>query len=335
MYEAFRNDLLVGIADKGFDVEQTRLIIQVIDSIAYNYTIDKKRTEMVKYNDGIPRLLKMYLVSRKIEGFADGTLYNHKIIMLKLLEYTKKSPENIEANDIRIFLYNYQKYLNIANSTMEKYRSYISAFYKWAYGEGYIGSNPTANIKKIKFESKQRIALTQMDLEYLRDECHNCKDKAIIEILYSTGCRISELTNLKLSDINLEKKQVTLFGKGKKYRTSFLNAKAIFAIRKYLEVRPETVSEYLFVSDRYPFEQMHPCGVQKRIRLMASNISDKVDKPISPHIIRHTTATTAMHNGMSLESIRKMLGHENINTTLIYAKSNIGDVQYEHNKCII
>lgn len=337
MYESFRNDVMVGITNVGLDIENVRMVMQVIDSVAYNYTVDKRKTEMVVYDGDIPRLLKMYIVSKKIEGFADGTLYNHKIIMMKFIEYTKKSIENIDTNDIRIFLYNYQKYLGISCSTLEKYRSYISAFYKWAYKEGYVKHDPSANISNIKFEKKQRVALTQMDLEYLRNECNNPKDKAIIEVLYSTGCRIGELIGIKISDIDFNKGQVTLFGKGKKYRTGFLNAKSLFAINEYLGVRPqESTSEYLFVQDRYPFEQMHSCGIQKRIRIMSNNIQDKIGyKQVSPHIIRHTTATTAINNGMSLDNIRKMLGHENINTTLIYAKTSIEETQYEHSKYII
>lgn len=148
-----------------------------------------------------------------------------------------------------------------------------------------------------------------------------------------TGCRVNELCNVKLTDIDFETKTLIVFGKGKKYRTVMLNAKSLVSIEEYLKVRKGN-SEYLFVSDRYPYEQLHNCGVQKIVRKIYGR-TENVNVKLTPHILRHTTATTARKNGMPIENISKMLGHQNINTTLIYAKTDINELRMEHERYVV
>lgn len=162
----------------------------------------------------------------------------------------------------------------------------------------------------------------------------NRKGKRIVEFLYSTGCRVSELCGVKLTDINLDKKTVIVLGKGRKYRTVMLNAKSLVTLESYMKVRKGN-SEYLFVSDRYPYEQMHVCGIQKIIRLLCERANKERIMYVTPHILRHTFATTARKNGMPIENISKLLGHSNVNTTLIYAKTNNDELRVDHEKYVV
>lgn len=152
--------------------------------------------------------------------------------------------------------------------------------------------------------------------------------------LYSTGARVSELAIIKKSDINWYEKSVRLFGKGRKHRVSFLNAKAEVALIKYLESRDDNC-EYLFVSIKKPYQNLSKDGIEKIVRNIARRASANIGKHITPHILRHIAAITALQNGMSIADIGKLLGHKIIEITIIYAKSSLEDVRTNHKKYII
>ena len=160
------------------------------------------------------------------------------------------------------------------------------------------------------------------------------KQKAILEFLYSTGCRVGELIILKKFDIDWDKKTVHLFGKGKKHRISFLNAKAEVALKEYLESRVDD-KEWLFVSDRKPYEQMHTCGIQKIIRNICKNTNGMVTKNVTPHVMRHTFCTTAVEHNANIVSVQKMMGHSSLNTTLTYIHTSSESAYADHLKAVV
>ena len=332
MYEQLRNDFLVALSNTG-EVNVSK-VLRILDKIVLNYDIKRKETSLTVYQNELPELVKIYLVCKKMAGLTDSTLNNYKIILSVFFREIKKSPEAITANDIRLFLYLYQERQTVSNRTIDKYREYITRFFAWAYNEGYTQNNPAKNIVAIKYEEKQREALTQIELEYLRMACENTREHAIVEVLYSTGCRVSELASLKKTDIDWDKKSVHLFGKGRKHRTSFINAKAEVALKKYLITRNDNC-EYLFVSVRKPYTKLSKDGIEKIVRNIAHRVSEQVDKRITPHVLRHTFSTQALQNGMPISDISKLLGHESIDTTMIYAKSSLEDIRANHKKYVI
>lgn len=331
MYEQFKQQLIVLLSDN-FNSEDLNLISQKLDLAAYNYDITQKETSVIVYNSDLPELVKTFLVCKKIEGLSEQTIYNYGTALKHFFSEIQKAPDQITSNDIRVYLYKYQETRHISNRSLDKLRQIFSSFFTWASDEQYIKQNPTTTIKKIKYESKQRKSLSQIELELIRASCSTVKEKAIIEFLYSTGCRISELSIVKKTDIDWDKKTVQLFGKGSKYRTSYINAKAEVALRNYIETRNDE-NEYLFVSDRRPYNRLHKAGLEKIIR----NISERamLDIKFTPHTFRHTTATTAINNGMAVQDISKLLGHANISTTMIYAHTSDENVQINHQKYVI
>lgn len=152
-----------------------------------------------------------------MEGIAEATLYNYGHHLKMLFNSIQKQPHEVTSNDIRVFLYRYQAERQISNRTLDKYRTYIASFYQWAVDEEYMERNPSRSVKPIKFEVKPRQALDQIELEDLRQACKTVREQAMIEFLYSTGCCISELSNVKLEDVDWREKKVMLFGKGRKY----------------------------------------------------------------------------------------------------------------------
>ena len=324
-YEQMRNRFLAELDNRThFPADTLELISTALDRVAYGYEIKKKELSLATYTDPIPMLLKTYIVVKKTEGLSDGTLGNYARILKAFFNWVRKGPEEVVANDIRMFLYDYQQHHHVGDRTMEKYREMICWFFHWAHTEEYISKNPGRALKPIKHEVKERTALTQIELEYLRMACKTKREHAMLEFLYSTGCRVSELAIVKKSDIDWHDGTVHLFGKGKKHRTSFINAKCEVALKEYLRERDDEC-EFLFVTERRPYRQMTKCAIEKIVRLLAERSC--VEKHVTPHILRHTTATQAVNNGMPIEDVSKLLGHASVNTTMIYAKVATSKVQ--------
>lgn len=300
-----------------------------------NYDVAKRNLEVIPY-DYIPECAKIYLAIRKIEGLKENTL---KLYALRLRQffYSVRIPiELIAPNDVYIWLYNLQsaslnKYGKpMSNRTLDGARTIISTFFGWAQAQGYIEKNPCATIKPIKYIRKERESLSEDELELLRNACHNERDAAIIEVLYSTGCRVSELTNIKISDIDFDKNEVLLLGKGDKYRYSYLNAKSKLCVMRYLKTRNDDLP-YLFISRQN--KMMSKTSIEHIVKMLG--IRSGIERRIYPHLIRHTTATIGIKRGMDIVDIQKLLGHKSLDTTMIYAHVADNTVKSHHQNCIV
>ena len=336
MYEHFKDQFITNLSQMKINLnkEQIDKILISMDNAAFHYNIyDKDNSRNFKQINGIPQIVYTYLSCKQTEGRTKGTLYNYQIMLEVFFRSCPKEPKDVEANDIRVFLYNYQQVHHISNRTLDKYREYLVRFFKWCHENGEIPKNPGAQCKPIHYECPERCFLTAYELEKVRMVCRTAKEKAIIETLYSTACRVSELINIKLSDIDWYSGRVKIFGKGSKHRISFLNARAQIAIEEYLRVR-DGESEYLICSDRKPYGHITKRAVEKIVVAIANRV-DSLNKHVTPHVIRHTTATLALHNGMPINEISMLLGHSNIETTMIYAKTSYDLVQQSHNKYVI
>lgn len=154
----------------------------------------------------------------------------------------------------------------------------------------------------------------------------------MIEVLYSTGCRVTELERLDIADVDFELKEVHLFGKGDKHRTSYLNVKAEFALRNYLETRTDE-NPALFVSERSPHDRLKKPAIEKRVRQLGE--LSKIGRRVYPHLIRHTTATDGLDREMPIEEVQQILGHVNINTTMVYAQVSRANLKRDHRRYIV
>lgn len=331
MLENLKSQFVLRLANR-FSSNEINFILNELSVVAYDYVITKKECNLVVYDEVIPEAVKIFIACKKIEGYADGTLNNYKDLLFHFFSFVRKNISDVDTNDVRMFLYKYQNERKISNRTLNKYQQNLKAFFNWCFNEGYIEKNISNKLKPIKFEQKPRQALTQIELEKVRNACTNIRDRAIVEFIYSTGCRVSELCDVKMLDIDWNNNSVHLFGKGAKHRTSFINAKAEFTLKQYLSTRNDD-SEYLFVSLRSPHKKMNKCGIEKVFRDLAAKA--QVDKKLTPHVLRHTTATTGLNNGMPIDEIQKMLGHSSINTTMIYAKTNLENVKNNHKRFIV
>lgn len=331
MREKFAKEFITKLNGK-ISEESLKTVFQELELFVNDYDIESRKTEIVPYDDYIPRCYAVYLISKKIEGKSAGTLKLYDICLRDFFAFSDTPIENMKANDIRVYLYSLQQRRKISNHTLDERRLIINAFMQWCATEGYIERNPCMQVSPIKFEFKPRIPLNGIELELIRDACKTYREKAIIELLYSTGCRVTELQRLNINDINFDTREVCLFGKGNKHRTSYLNAKSEVCIKKYLNERTDE-NEALFVGMRNPYRRLSKTGIEYIVGKIGKRAG--ISRNIYPHLIRHTTATDAINRGMSVAEVQKILGHEKLNTTMIYAKISEETIKYNHKRYIV
>ena len=329
--ENFAKEFMVKLDGKISESDMAT-ILQELQMFASGYDIQKKETSLTTYEPQIPECYKAYMVSKKIEGLSKETLKTYDLYLKDFLLYIRKPVREITANDIRIYLFSYQRKNGVSNRTMDGRRLVINTFLEWCRTERYIDWNPCSQIRPIKYESKPREPLTGIELELVRDACRTYREKAIIEVFYSTGCRVSEMVNLSKSDVDFVKGEVKLFGKGAKHRISYINARAEVSLKKYLFSRRDE-NPALFVSDRNPHDRLKKTAIEKVVREIGERSG--IGRRVFPHIIRHTTATDALERGMNIAEVQKILGHEKMDTTMIYAKVCQENVKHDHKRYIV
>lgn len=337
-YEIFKLQFVEKVKESNptMTIEQLETIMFALDQTAANYDIQDKCTDIIPvYQDGIPEVVKLFITALAIENKAETTLRDYKMNLLHFFSGIPKSFDQITPNDIRIFLYNYKVQHKIQESTLEHMRIVINAFYNWCRHEGLITVNPCEKINPIKVPETKREPLDQMELELIREGCQDVREKALVDFLYSTGCRVAEVTQMKLEDINWEKHCATVkHGKGDKQRVVYLNPECELSLKKYLKERTNQ-TEYVFSPTRHLEKPYMSVGsIEKIIRRIRKRVELPSNKKVTPHIFRHTTATIALQNGMPVEQVQKMLGHEQLDTTMIYAKVQEDMVQESHKKYV-
>ena len=332
MREKLKNELIM-MLDKYVDVGTLQQIEPQLELILSNYEIEDRKTEIIPYGSDISETVEIYMVTKKISGLSDKTLYLYGVVLTDFFRTIQKKPETVSANDIRVYLYLYQKNHKISNRTLDCRRTIICGYFNWMAAEEYICKNPAINIPPIKYERKHKKAMTQLDLEKVRSACKTKREKAIVEMLYSTGCRVTELERLNISDVNFETKEVFLFGKGDKHRTSYLNAKAEVALNDYLNERNDK-NPALIVYDRKPYTRLKKSGIELIVKKILERTSD-VSTHVTPHVFRHTTATTALDRGMNIVDVSKLLGHRKVETTMEYITTNSESVKNDHHNYVV
>lgn len=304
------NDLFVVTSTLVPDIETAKLEIR-LEEVLSNYEIHRKTQKEIE-ND-LSEKIEIYLSARKIEGLSDKTIHNNKIELANFAKHVKKATVQITTSDIRKYLASNDKWMV---STVDNKLSVIKTFFGWLVKEEMLLRNPTLKIKPPKKPKRLPKALSIEELEVVRESCETLRERALVEVLYSTGCRLSEVMNMKISDVNIQEMSLRVIGKGDKERIVFLTFKSLYHLKKYLKSRKDEC-EYLFVTDRRPARQMANRTIERIIDKIQSRA--KVSKKLTPHVFRHTIATLMMENGADLADVQQILGHERPETTLVYA----------------
>ena len=161
------------------------------------------------------------------------------------------------------------------------------------------------------------------------NSCNTLREKAILDFAYSTGCRVGEIVKANKSDINWSERSLYIIGKGDKQRKVYFSARAKISMLKYLESRKDNNSA-LFVSSKKPYGRLGEATIQREVKRVGERTPNKTH--VFPHRIRHTFASNAINSGVSLTALQNLLGHEDANTTIIYAKTSDRFVEQEYLK---
>lgn len=277
-----------------------------------DYEISKKVTSIIPHPRVNETILKRFCACLLIEGKSDKTIQQYSRTAIKLAETVGKNYPDMQVYDIRLFLA-VEKQRGVSNRTLENTRANLSAFFQWMLMEELIYKNPCMNITPIKYTDKVRLPFSIVEIDALRFACETPKERALIEFLLATGVRVSELSNMDVSDVDFNNNVVQVrHGKGAKQRTVYMNELARIHLQQYLTNRG-LIGPSLFYNKRK--ERLKPGG----IRFILNEIGDRagVDN-VHPHRFRRTFATGLSNRGMEIQEIQKLLGHENINTTLEY-----------------
>ena len=275
--------------------------------------------------------MDMFISAKRIEGCSERTLAYYKATIEHMLSIIVLPLRQVQTDDLRSYLAEYQSINNCSKTTVDNIRRNLSSFFSWLEAEDYIIKSPIRRIHKIRTGSKVKETLSEECIERLRDSCLHIRDLAMIDLLYSTGIRVGELVNLNIGDINFEERECIVYGKGNKQRKVYFDAKAKLHLKRYLEERND-YNEALFVTLDSPFNRLKISGVEIRLRKLGRLAL--LDQRIHPHKFRRSMATRAIDKGMPIEQVQKLLGHQQIDTTMHYAMVNQSNVKISHRKFI-
>ena len=272
----------------------------------------------------------LFIAAKRVEGCSEKTIRYYESTLKNVTMAVNKGICDINTDDLRVYLDNYQRESNACKTTIDNIRRILSSFFSWMEDENYIIKSPVRRIHKVKTCKTVKETYSDEALEILRDYSETKRDLAIIDLLASTGMRVGELVKLNKSDIDFQERECVVLGKGNKQRIVYFDARTKIHLLNYINSRTDD-NEALFVTLQRPFNRLQISGVEIRLR----NLGHKLDiNRVHPHKFRRTLATMAIDKGMPVEQVQQLLGHESVDTTLQYAMVNQNNVKQAHHRFI-
>lgn len=315
------------------------------------YEFQQRTTEVaLLQEDRNEYLIRKFTIGKTVAGCSERTIeYYGNTLRRQILPRIGKTVDDIQADDIRLYLAKRQRIDKISKVSADNELRIMRSFYKYLSKEGFVQKDPTLNVDSIKCERKRKEAFTDVEVEKIRNYPEDERQRAIVEVLFSTGCRVSELVNIKITDIDGNK--ILVHGKGAKDRIVYLNARAQVIVEKYISERKDE-NQYLFAGGYYNKVASREKGqdwwkypelVSKEGHIDKGTVEQmtrKIAKSLGierayPHKFRRTCATMALRRGMPLEQVSKMLGHEEISTTQIYLDLTEEELEICHKKYVV
>ncbi len=283
-----------------------------------------------KGKDSGQSLVELFLSAKRIEGCSEKSLKYYKATIEAMFDDLDKDVKHIVTDDIRGYLTEYQEKKKSSKVTIDNIRRILSSFFSWLEDEDYILKSPVRRIHRVKTGTNIKETYSDEALEFMRDNCTELRDLAMIDMLASTGMRVGEMVLLNRDDIDFNERECIVFGKGSKERVVYFDARTKIHLQNYLESRTDD-NHALFVSLKSPHRRLKIGGIEVRLRELGKQLGLQ---KVHPHKFRRTLATMAIDKGMPIEQLQQLLGHRKIDTTLQYAMVKQSNVKIAHRKYI-
>lgn len=309
-------------------INQQTQLQSILNSCLYNYELSLKENynelpaTIDDYNGDI---LKRFIVAKTIEGRSKGTIEMYAYRLKQFIISLSKKLNQVSPDDVRYYLAMQKSTRHVSNTTLDHIRACIRSLFSWMVDEEYIVKNPACKIGTISHSTVKEDPFTQSELEIMCTNCKNERDRALIEFLVSTGCRVSECVSVNVNDLDFVAKELNVLGKGNKWRTVYLSDRCIVYLKMYLNQRKDS-NEALFVSYSSKARRISVSAVQQSLHELGKscNISN-----VHPHRFRRTMCCSLINKGVPLQDVQQIMGHASPDTTLIYYNSSSTSIKHK------
>lgn len=306
--------------------------------VFHGKSISEEKHEIVPAEEDVDvKLMKIFRASKLVSGRSDGTLKQY-ISELRCCRATIGKPfRDITTMDLRWYFGMLQEKRGNKMITIQNKIHYINSFYSFLLNEGIISKNPVSRIEAPKIGREIKKPFSPEEMEAIRKSCTHIRDRALVEFLYSTGLRVSELVSLNIGDVDMVNREFVVNGKGNKERTAYFSPAACFYLKDYLNWREEKekISEKerenvpLFSHIKKSYERISKTGIETMCRRIGKRCGIE---NVHPHRFRRTFATNMAARDMKLQELAKLMGHSKIETTMIYCDIAQNSVKNSYQK---
>lgn len=292
------------------------------------YEIQERTTEIATIDNTPDSMLAKFLATKRIEGKSEATIRRYRDACYMMIHTLCRPLHEITTYDLRYYLADYKRQRKVSNRTLDGIRRCFSSFFNWLAAEGLIGHNPCAALSQIKYTKVVKKPYSAPDMERLKRACTSLRDLALLEFLYASGCRVSEVVHLNRSDINYLTREAIVLGKGNKERTIYLTPVALMHLTDYLNTRTDS-NPCLFASLKAPHERLSKAGIETALKIIGKRAGVE---NVHPHRYRRTLATNLLDRGANIQDVAAILGHADLKTTQVYCYISQSNVQAAYRK---
>lgn len=292
--------------------EALNIVKNVISACLNEYDfVPRKNLPSTEVYDN-QKIIRHYFATKKMEGLSEHTLKTYRFHIQKFFDFSNSPIHDVTTNTVRYYLS--EMGVNGSPAFVDDARRILNTFFEFCVDEEYILKNPVKRIKRVKIPKTMERPYSDVEVEMLRDACDNYRDRALIDFLFSTGCRREEITKVKISDIDFINRSVLIHGKGSKDRMVYFSARCEKHMMEYINNRGYT-SEYLFCSRRNNHGKLSNEGLNAIVK----KIGEKAGvSNVHLHRFRKWFATYMANQGVPLQDLKEMMGHSKLDTTNNY-----------------
>lgn len=309
-------NIMYGMTEILSDQERLSQVKSLLYMNLAKLQIYKEETALSTQVDCSYEWVNMYLASMVVKGCTEKTVDGYKHEYQMFFGTVNKSIPDITANDIRGYLAHCKLVRKNRDTTINNRIRKLRGLFLWLTEEEYIEKNPMARIKDNKIEHKVKEVFSDEEVTIIRDTAlkENIRDIAIVDFLYRTGVRISEMVALNREDIDFTERQCIVYGKGRKERPVYFSGDAAVHLKEYLDSRTDD-DPALFVKAIRPYTRLTVPGAQYVLRKLSGR-DERIDGvKINPHKWRRQFATELLEKDVPITLVADLLGHKNVNTT--------------------